>query len=235
MNLLLTLLTHIFSLPLFAVGITIALYWFSLHVHSRYPWANPLITASVALVLLLYLLHIPYAHYRLGGDMFAYLLGPATIALGVPMYKQGIKLKGSLRRLLVVVLAGSMVGMITAGGVAWMFGASRQVIMSSIPKSVTTPIAMEVSEELHGNPAITAAMVLVSGLLGSVVGPGVLRMAHIMHDHAIGAAIGTSSHAIGTATLIRDSEVQGSVSSLAMAMAGVLTSVMAVLLSWYWH
>jgi predicted murein hydrolase (TIGR00659 family) len=230
---LMILLPGIHHVPFFAIGITVILYWVSLHLHSRYPWANPLITASAALVLLLYMLHIPYAHYRIGGDMFSYLLGPATIALGVPMYKQGIKLKGSLRRLLVVVLAGSIVGMITAGVVAWMCGASHQVIMSAIPKSVTTPIAIEVSEELHGNPSITAAMVLLSGLLGSVVGPWVLRMAHILHDHAIGAAIGTSSHALGTASLIRQSEVQGSVSSLAMAMAGIVTSVLAMLMARY--
>jgi predicted murein hydrolase (TIGR00659 family) len=228
-----SLLREAFNSPAFAIGITVVLYWVSLHVHGRYPWANPLITASVALVLLLYVLRIPYSRYRVGGDVFSYLLGPATVALGVPMYKQGIKLKGSLRRLLVVVLAGSIVGMITAGGVAWMFGASREVIMSTLPKSVTTPIAIQVSADLHGNPAITAAMVLLTGLLGSLVGPSVLRIAHIRHDHAHGAAIGTSSHAVGTASLMRHSEVQGSVSSMAMAMAGVITSILAMLVTWH--
>jgi predicted murein hydrolase (TIGR00659 family) len=218
-----------------AIAATVLLYYISLRLRRRYPWANPLITVSVALILLLYMLHIPYARYQLGGEMFSYLLGPATIALGVPMYKQGLKLKGSLRNLLLVVLAGSIVGMITAGVVAWLCGASHQVIMSAIPKSVTTPIAIDISEELHGNPTITATMVLISGLLGSVVGPWVLRVTHIVHDHAIGAAIGTSSHALGTATLISQSEVQGSVSSLAMAMAGILTSILAMILAWYWR
>ncbi|MDR3734137.1 MAG: LrgB family protein [Acidobacteriaceae bacterium] len=221
--------------PVFAVAITVVLYWISLRVQGRYPWANPLITASVALVLALYVLRIPYAQYRIGGNYFSYLLGPATIALGVPMYKQGVKLKGSLRRLMVVVLAGSIVGMVVAGVVAWMLGASHEVIMSTLPKSVTTPIAIQVSEDLHGNPAITAAMVLITGLLGSIVGPSILRLAHILHDHAVGAAMGTSSHAMGTATLIQRSEVQGSVSSIAMAMAGVITSILAMLLTWYWH
>jgi predicted murein hydrolase (TIGR00659 family) len=230
-----TLLTQGFNSPAFAIAITIVLYLLSVRVQSRYPWANALVSASIALVLVLYVLRIPYANYRIGGNVFSYFLGPATVALGVPMYKQGIKLKGSLRRLLVVVLAGSVVGMITAGVVAWLFGASNQVIMSTLPKSVTTPIAIEVSTELHGDPAITAAMVLISGVLGSIVGPGVLRMAHILHDHAIGAAMGTSSHAVGTASLIRRSEIQGSVSSLAMAMAGVVTSILAMLLAWYWH
>lgn len=225
----------IFNSPVFFIAITVVLYWLSLHVHGRYPWLNPLLTASSALVFVLYALHISYAHYRAGGDMFSYFLGPATVALGVPMYKQGVKLKGSLRRLLLVVLAGSIVGMVTAGVVAALFGAPHQVVMSALPKSVTTPIAIQVSENLHGDPTITVAMVLVSGLLGSIIGPGVLRMAHILHDHAVGSAIGTSSHAIGTASLIRHSEVQGSVSSLAMAMAGVITAILATLLTWCWH
>lgn len=229
------MMSHLLNSPIFAVLLTLVLYWLSLHIHSRYAWANPLVTACIVLVLVLYLLHIPYASYQVGGNLFSDFLGPATVALGVPMYKQAIRLKGSLRRLLLVVLAGSIVGMVTAGGVAWMLGASRQVVMSAIPKSVTTPIAIEVSRELHGNPAITAAMVLITGVLGSLIGPAVLRLSRILHDHAIGAAIGTSSHAVGTASLIRSSEVQGSVSSLAMALAGVVTSVLAMLLTWFWH
>ncbi len=225
------LLTH----PLFAIAVTLALYWASLKVHGRYEWAHPLLSASVVLILLLWVLRIPYVSYNAGGKFFTYLLGPATVALGVPMYKQGVLLKGSLRRLLVVVLAGSIVGMFTAGVAAWLLGASHQVVMSTLSKSVTTPIAVQVTEQLHGNPIITVAMVLASGLLGSLIGPRVLRMAHILHDHAVGSAVGTASHAIGTASLFRRSQVQGSVSSLAMAMAGVITSILATLLSWFWH
>lgn len=226
---------HTLFIPVLFIAVTVALYWFSLRVHCRYSWANPLLSASLALLVLLYALHIPYSQYRFGGDYFSYLLGPATVALGVPMFKQAVKIKGSLRRLLLVVLAGSIVGMITAGGVAYLLGASHRDVMSTLPKSVTTPIAIQVSADLHGDPAITAALVLVSGLLGSIIGPSVLRLARIRHDHAVGSAIGTSSHALGTASLIRRSEVQGSVSSLAMAMAGVITSILATLLSWYWH
>ena len=190
--------------PAFAIVITLLLYVASLRLQRRYPWANPLMTATVALILLLYMMHISYAQYRVGGNAFAYLLGPATVALGVPMYKQGKKLKGSLGRLLAVVVVGSIVGMVSAGLVAWMCGASHQVVLSTLPKSVTTPIAIQLSTEMHGDPAITAAM-------------------------------GTSSHALGTATLIQRSEVQGSVSSMAMAMAGVVTSIFAMLVTRYWQ
>ena len=229
------ILVHFFNSAEFAVMITLLLYWASLHVHGRYSWANPLVCASITLVMLLYMLHVPYSHYSAGGDLFKYLLGPATVALGVPMYKQAQKLKGSLRPLFLVVLAGSIVGMATAAVVAWLFGAPREVIVSAIPKSVTMPIALEASKELHGDPRITAALVLISGLIGSIVGPEVLRLASILHEHAVGSAIGTSSHALGTATLIRRSEVQGSVSSLAMAMAGVITAVLCSVLTFWLH
>lgn len=227
--------TELLNSPVFAIGITALLYWLSTLVRARYRWVNPLVAASVVLILLLYALHIPYATYRAGGDVFSYLLGPATVALAVPMHNQSSKLRVSLRSFAVVVMAGSMVGMLTAGGVAWMLGASHRAIMSAIPKSVTTPIAIEVSKQLGGDPAITAAMVLITGVVGSIVGPSVLRLVQISHDNAIGAAIGTSSHAIGTASLIRNSEAQGSVSSLAMTMAGVFTSISATLLILIWR
>jgi predicted murein hydrolase (TIGR00659 family) len=218
-----------------AIGVTVALYLAALRVQGRWAWANPLITATGAVVAVLVALHVPYARYREGSALLTYLLGPATVALAVPMYRQGMKLKRSLGRLLLVVVAGSVVGMATAGGVAWMLGASHEVVASAIPKSVTTPIAVEVCEELHGNPAITVAMVLITGLLGSAAGPWLLGKVSIRHDHAVGAAVGTSAHAIGTASLIRRFEIQGSVSSLAMVMAGIVTSLLAMLLAWIWR
>jgi predicted murein hydrolase (TIGR00659 family) len=229
------LILHLFARPALYILLTLAVYALSLRLHRRWAWIHPLLSASVVLIFLLWELHIPYASYNTGGGVFTYLLGPATVALGVPMYKQGIKLKATLPRLSLVVFAGSAVGMITAGGVASLCGASHRMVMSALPKSVTTPIAIEVSRSLHGDPAITAAMVLLTGLVGAVIGPGILRLARILHDHAVGAAIGASSHAIGTASLFRSSETQGTISSLAMAMAGIFTSVLAMLLNLYWR
>jgi predicted murein hydrolase (TIGR00659 family) len=230
-----SLFKTIFESPLFAIALTLTLYWFSLHASRKFPWLNPLLSASVALVALLYVLHIPYERYRAGADWFSYLLGPATVALGVPMYKQGVQLKGALRRLLLVVLVGSIVGMVSAGATAALLGAPHRIVLSTISKSVTTPIAIQITENLRGDTKITIAMVILTGLLGSIFGPGVLRFARILHDHAIGSAIGASSHALGTATLIGRNEVQGAVSSLAMAMAGVMTSILAMLLSLVWN
>lgn len=218
-----------------AIAATAMMYLASLKLQRRWRWSHPLITATAGVVALLIAFHVPYERYREDTGLLTDLLGPATVALGVPMYRQSMKLRRSLGRIALVVLAGSMVGMVTAGGVAWLLKAPHEVVASAIPKSVTTPIAVEVSEELHGNSAITVAMVLVTGLLGSVVGPWLLGRSSIRHDHAVGAAIGTSSHAIGTASLIQRFQVQGSVSSLAMVMAGIFTSLLAMVLKWVWR
>jgi predicted murein hydrolase (TIGR00659 family) len=180
------------------------------------------------LLLLLRELHVTTEQYERGGDMIAFLLGPATVALGVPMYKQARRLRERLPVLAVAIFCGAVVGMITAGVTAELLGAPQQIVMSALPKSVTTPIAMEVSRQLHGVPEITAAMAMVAGILGSLIGPELLRLARVRHEMAIGAAMGTSSHALGTARALKEGELHGSTASLAMAMAGVATALLAM-------
>jgi putative effector of murein hydrolase len=147
------------------------------------------------------------------------------------MFRQGKLLRPSLPRLTVVVVAGAVVGMFTAGLTAWLLDAPFRVVMSTIPKSVTTPIAIEVSRELHGIPEITVALVILAGILGASFGRPLLRLCGVRNSQAIGAAMGTASHGIGTASLVHHSELQASVSSWAMAAAGVFTSLLAALLT----
>src|ERR1019366_7077596 len=139
--------------------------------------------------------------------------------------------RASLPRLTVVVVAGSVVGMATAGLTAWALGAPMPVVMSTVPKSVTTPIAIEVSKELHGIPQITIALVILAGVLGASFGRPLLSLCGVRNSQAIGAAMGTASHGIGTASLVHHSELQASVSSWALAAAGVFTSLLAALLA----
>jgi putative effector of murein hydrolase len=128
-----------------------------------------------------------------------------------------------------VVLAGSVVGMVTAGGIARLCGAPWAVAMSAVPKSVTTPIAVEVSRQLGGLPQITVALVICAGVLGASLGPVLLRLVGVRGDPGVGAAMGTAAHGIGTASLVRGSERQAAISSWAMAAAGVFTSLLAAL------
>jgi putative effector of murein hydrolase len=215
-----------------AVGIAFTLLFYALAVvlHRRWRWIPPIVAACIPIVALLLLFHEPYAEYNRGGSLLTWLLGPATVGLAVPMHRNGQALRRSLPTLALIVLAGSVVGMATAGLTAWLLGAPLPVVMSAVPKSVTTPIAIEVCRELKGIPQITIAMVILAGVLGASFGVLLLRLAGVREDRAVGAAIGTASHGVGTASLVRRSEMQTTVSSWAMAAAGVFTSLLAALL-----
>lgn len=217
--------------PVFSIGLTLLAYWLALALHRRWRWIPPIVMACLPIVAVLLLLREPYEEYNRGGSYLTWWLGPATVALAVPMYRHGMALRRSLPRLALIVVAGSMVGMATAGLTAWLLGAPLPVVMSTVPKSVTTPIAIEVSKELNGIPQITIALVILTGVLGASFGAPLLRLVGVRDDRAIGAAVGTSAHGIGTASLVRHSEMQATVSSWAMAAAGVSTSLLAALLA----
>jgi predicted murein hydrolase (TIGR00659 family) len=217
--------------PAFSIVLTLVAYLLGYALHRRWRWIPPIVAACLPIMAVLLLLHEPWAEYNRGGSLLTWLLGPATVGLAVPMFRNGQILRGSLPRLALIVLIGSIVGMVTAGGTAWLLGAPLPVIASTIPKSVTTPIAIEVCRELHGIPQITIALVILAGVLGASFGAMLLRLAGVKDDRAIGAAVGTASHGVGTASLVRRSELQASVSSWAMAAAGIFTSLLAALLA----
>ena len=223
------------TVTLLALLVTIAAYAVALRLHHRWLWIAPIVAAALPIALGLHLLHIDYERYSHGSNLLTWLLGPATVALAVPMYRHGQALRGSLARLLLLVFLGSLVGMVSAGLTAWIFGAPLPVIASTLPKSVTTPIAIELSRELHGLPQLTVGLVILTGVLGASFGTLLLRLARVRDDRAIGAAMGTSAHGIGTASLMRHSEAQASVSSWAMAASGVITSLLSALLRFFIH
>lgn len=225
------MIRHWVGNPAVSIALTIACYAAALALHRRWRWLPPIVVACIPIVGFLLLVHEPYPVYNRGGDLLTWWLGPATVALAVPMYRNGIVLRRSLPRLGIVVFCAALVGMVTAGGTAWLLGAPRDVILSAIPKSVTTPIAVEVCEELHGIPQITVGMVILAGVLGASLGPLLLRVVGVREDRAVGAAVGSSSHGIGTASLVRHSDMQASVSSWAMAACGVFTSLLAAILA----
>jgi predicted murein hydrolase (TIGR00659 family) len=224
-------LNFIVGHPVFSIAFTLLAYAAATILHRRWRWIPPIVVACLPIVALLLLVHEPYEQYNRGGNCLTWLLGPATVALAVPMYRHGVALRRSLPMLAVIVLAGSIVGMVTAGLTAWLLGAPLPVVMSTVPKSVTTPIAIEVCRELKGIPQITIALVILAGVLGASFGVPILRLVGVKDDRAIGAAVGTASHGVGTASLVRHSEMQATVSSWAMAAAGVFTSLLSALLA----
>jgi putative effector of murein hydrolase len=213
--------------PVVSVAITVAAYAIGLWLHLRWRSIPPILVAATPIICLLLAVREPFAVYNQGGSWLTWLLGPGTVALAIPMYRNSLTLRPSLPRLAVVVLLGSIVGMTTAGLTAWALGAPHAVILSTLPKSVTTPIAIEVSNELGGIASITVAMVVITGVLGASFGVSLLKLLRIGSARAIGAAIGTAAHGIGTASLLRRSEREAAVSSWAMAAAGIFTSVIA--------
>lgn len=219
----------------FGAALTVVFYAAGLELHKKVAWAHPLITTCTGLMLTVKLLHIPLENYARGGDIITYLLGPAVIALGVPVYKNGKRLRSAAVPLSVSIGVGSAVGMVTAAACAALMGAPREFIASAVPKSVTTPIAMEIARELHGFPEIAAAMALVAGIIGNLAGPEILRLCGVKHDLAMGAAMGTSAHGFGTARLLKEHDLQASTASLAMAVAGMTVSVLAMGIPWVLH
>jgi len=225
-----TVMTILHS-PVVGIAITLSSYALAVQLHHRWRWMPPIVAACLPIIALILLSHETYAEYNRGGSLLTWMLGPATVSLAVPMYRNGKGLEKSLPRLGLIVLISSIVGMATAGLTAWLLGAPLPVVMSAVPKSVTTPIAIEVCRELKGIPQITIALVILAGVLGASFGVPLLRLFGVHDDRAIGAAIGTASHGVGTASLVRRSEMQATVSSWAMAAAGVFTSLLAALLA----
>jgi len=212
-----------------AIAVTVAAYLAArrLYARFRHPLLNPLLVAITALIVLLYAAGIDYAEYDRGGRLISYWLGPAVVALGVPLWAQMEEIARRGRAMLVSIIAGSVVGVVSGTMTAILLGAPRQVVLSVAPRSVTTPIAMGVAQKLGGLPPLTAVLVISSGVLGAVAGPAVLRLARIRSRTAWGLAMGSAAHGIGTARAVEEGEVEGATSGLAIGLMGLATAILA--------
>lgn len=220
---------YLSTTPLLGLTLTLLAYQGAFWLYRRanhHPLLNPVMIAVTVLVLVLTLTGTPYQTYFDGAQFVHFLLGPATVALAIPLYAQWERLKGMLLPLLVTLVAGSLTAALSAVGIAALLGASRESVMSMAPKSVTMPIAMGVAERLGGLPSLTAVLVMSTGILGAVCARYIYRMLRI-EDHAVrGFAIGIASHGIGTARAFQVSEQAGAFAALAMGLNGLLTAVM---------
>lgn len=194
------------------------------------PFLNPVMISVMAIGGFLTATGIEYRTYFDGAQFVHFLLGPATVALAIPLYRQLRLLMRSLTAVLVGLVAGSITAIFTAMGCGWVLGASEQTIRSLAPKSVTAPIAMGLSDTIGGLPSLTAALVVLTGITGSVIGVWVLDMLKVRDERARGLAMGTASHGIGTARAIQMGEVTGAFSGLAMGLNGVATAILLPLL-----
>jgi predicted murein hydrolase (TIGR00659 family) len=215
--------------PLLGLTATLLAYQLAWTIYQRAkfnPLANPVAISVALLVLILTLTGTPYQTYFDGAQFVHFLLGPATVALAIPLYQQLSKLRRDWFALLVGVLAGSTAAIATAMGAAWLLGASKATILSLAPKSVTTPIAMGIAEKIGGLPSLTAVLVIATGILGATLARSILRLMKVTDHSVMGFALGVSAHGIGTARGFQVSEEMGAFAGLAMGVSGVLTALL---------
>ena len=198
-------------------------------LQKRMGWVllNPILLTIATLILYLKCADIGYETYSKGGELIAFWLKPAVVALGVPLYLQLEMIKKQWMPILLSQLVGCLVGVVSVVLIAKGLGATPDVICSLAPKSVTTPIAMEVSNATGGIPSLTAAMVVMVGLFGAVFGFRMLDMGRVKSPIAQGLSMGTASHAIGTSAALEVSRKYGVYASLGLTLNGILTSILA--------
>lgn len=219
-------MNKIFAESLF-FGVVISLAGYELGIlmkrKLKSPLCNPLLISVIFVISTLLLFRVDYEVYYEGGKYLSYLLTPATVCLAVPLYRQMTLLKKNWRAIFAAILSGVFSGLITIFLLAKLFGFSHEQYVTLLPKSITTAIGMGVSEQLGGIVTVTVIVILVTGILGNVIAEPVFRLFRIREPIAKGLALGTSAHAIGTAKAMELGEVEGAMSSLSIAVSGILT------------
>lgn len=192
---------------------------------------NPLLVSAVLIIVILFVFHIPYEHFNQGANYLNYLLTPTTVCLALPLYRQLDLLKKYWFPIICGLLAGCAVTMLTVIGFCSLFRMDIALCRSLLPKSITTAIALGVSQEIGGIAPVTVAAVIVTGIIGAITANAVFKICHIKNPVAQGLALGAASHAIGTTKAMELGEVQGAMSSLAIVVSGIITVIAAPIIS----
>lgn len=199
--------------------------------HTRLALFNPILLSVVALITLLTIAEVPYESYDAAGSVISFWLKPAVVALGVPLYRQLTTIRKQLIPILVAELAGCIAGIVSVVLIARLLGATREVVLSLAAKSVTTPIAIEVTQAVGGIPPLTAAVVVCVGIFGGMSGFHIMRLSHVHSPMAQGLSMGTAAHAVGTSMAISaGGDRYGAWSSLGLTLNGLFTALLAPLI-----
>lgn len=225
---------HIFLLALLFAGLTTVLYLFLNSQYIKYRWTilNPVLTTTVALVIILLVFDVSYETYMLGGKWVGELLGPAVVALAVPLYKQWELLRKNLLPIAIGVTAGSIVGLLSGSLLTKLFGFSAEMVLTMLPKSITTPVAMQMAEAFGGIPSLAAVYVMVAGFTGILVGPWLLKTLRVDSSIGRGIGLGSSAHGLGTAKAFEYGPEEASMSSVAMTLSAVVGSFLGPVIVW---
>lgn len=207
----------------FGAVISVLGYLIGIYCRKKISVVNPLLIAIVLTIVVIKALDIDYETYNSGAKYISYLLTPATVCLAITLYRQINVLKSHAKEVFIGILAGVIASMGSILLMAYLFSLTHEQYVTLLPKSITTAIGMGVSEELGGIQTITIAVIIITGVFGNIIAEGVLKIFRIKEPVAKGLAIGTASHAIGTAKALEIGETEGAMSSLAVAVAGLMT------------
>ena len=213
----------------FGVAISLVGYVIGVQLKKKFKLAvlNPLMISIIFVVGVVLLFKLDYPSYKKQAEILNYLLTPATIALAIPLYQQLSLLRKNLLAVICGIISGVFASMSSVLAMSVLFSLSHEDFVTLLPKSITTAIGMGVSEELGGIQTITVAVIIVTGVLGNVIGEGVCKLFRITEPISRGLALGTAAHAIGTAKALEMGEIEGAMSSLSIVIAGLITVFMA--------
>ena len=217
--------------PLLGLTLTVAGYAVGRWVHRRTgsPVLQPVLVAVVLVAVVLLVADVPYRDYLRGGDDIGFWLGPATVALALPLHEEWHLVRRAALPVVVGIGTGALVSVVSAVLVVRMTGGSRVLELTMAPKAATTPVSIAVSGQIGGIPALTAVVTVVAGITGAVVGPWLLDRLRVRDPRARGLALGAVSHGIGTARALQESRTEGAFSALSMALSALATSVLVPL------
>lgn len=220
------------TITIFSIIITVFGYILSRKIFNKYKIGvlNPVFLTTSIVIACLLLLGLDFEDYKPAKEIMTFLLGPATVALALPLYNNRKALLSGLIPVLIGVSIGSLTNMLIVFFIGKIALLDKKILLSLLPKSITAPIAIEVSKIIGGDPALAAAFVVATGMIGAIIGPALLTLANITNPVARGLAIGTTAHGQGTAVALQEGETQGAMSGVAMAIAAVLTAILAPLL-----
>ena len=220
----------------FGIVLSLVSYALGSWLKKKLKWSilNPLLVSVVIVIAVLLIFNIDYESYSKGGQYISFLLTPATVCLAIPLYQQLHLLKTYKKAVIFGLLAGTLSSLGSILGLSVLFGLTHQQYVTLLPKSITTAIGIGVSQELGGIQSITVAVIIITGLLGNVTAQGFCKLLRIKDPVAIGLAIGSSSHALGTAKALELGQVQGAMSSLAIVVTGLLTVIGASVFAMLW-
>lgn len=223
---------NVLNTPIFGIVVTVLFFNIAVYIQkkTKNPAFNPLLISILGIIVCLNIFKIPYENYKIGGDAINYFLGPITIVLAVPLYRQFELLKKYKLEILIGISCGVIVSFISIILIGKLFNTSTEIINSLIPKSITSPMGISLANTINGIQAVTVVCIILTGILGAIIAPTVFKLGKITNPIAKGVALGTSAHALGTSKAIEIGEVEGAMSGLSIGISGLITVIIVPIL-----